>query len=189
MSYIPASYQNLKKHPNSGPICNSPELSRNRPADDYTPFTANEFRGEGRFRSACGAPASTARALAQLFYTAYADLRNALELSALELSAAAHGSRLMQPSANIVAPESVGASFRRDRSPHQWTPLVRKGAACAERHADHDPVWSKNSMNPSCPATVFNVNGIPDWGVPLLSANSWIARRCNPSPDKSGIRD
>jgi hypothetical protein len=36
-------------------------------------------------------------------------------------------------------------------------------------------------LNPSCPATVFNVDGIPDWEVPLLLADSWIARRCNPS--------
>ena len=27
-------------------------------------------------------------------------------------------------------------------------------------------VWPKNSLNPSCPATVFNVDGIPDLEVP-----------------------
>jgi hypothetical protein len=45
-------------------------------------------------------------------------------------------------------------------------------------------VWSKNSLNPSCPATVFSVDGILDWEVPLLSAESWIARRCNPRPEQ-----
>ena len=45
------------------------------------------------------------------------------------------------------------------------------------------PVWSKNSSNPSC-QTVFDSDGIPDWGGLLLSAGAAIARKYNPRPEQ-----
>jgi hypothetical protein len=45
-------------------------------------------------------------------------------------------------------------------------------------------VTTHNVAKQACQATVFNIDGIPDWEVPLVSAHSWIARRYNLRPEQ-----